>query len=74
MVCSYLPVGGDEFEGLGHLMGCGSASYIQEVGWRAAMQLDDVHGGHGQTGSVHCTTQRRWFEIVDVNRTGFDLH
>lgn len=52
-VFSYLPVRGDEFEGLGHLMSCGSASHIQEVGWRAAVELDDVHGGHGQTCSVY---------------------
>ncbi len=52
-LCSHLPVRGDEFEGLGHLMSCGSSSYIQEVGRRAAMELDDVHGGHCQTSAVY---------------------
>lgn len=50
---SYLPVRGDEFEGLGHLMSCGSSSDIQEVGWRATVEFDDVHGGHGETCSIY---------------------
>lgn len=50
---SYLFVGGDELEGLGHLMSCGSSSNIQEVGRCAAVELDDVHGGHGQTRTVN---------------------
>ncbi|KAF3843722.1 hypothetical protein F7725_002571, partial [Dissostichus mawsoni] len=43
---------GDELEGLGHLMSCGSAPNIQEVGRCASVQLDDVHGGHRQSCST----------------------
>lgn len=56
---SHLPVRCDEFEGLGHLMSCGSSSNVQEVGGRATVELDDVHGGHGQTCAVHYKQQQQ---------------
>ena len=31
----------------------GVAAHVQEVGWRATVQLDDVHGGHRQARPVH---------------------
>ena len=43
----------DELEGLLDLRGRRAAAHIQEVGRVAAMQLDDVHGGHGQARPVH---------------------
>ena len=32
-----------------------AAADVQEVGRLAAVQLDDVHGGHGEASSVHQT-------------------
>ena len=49
----HLGVVGDDFEGLLDLLGRGSAADVQEVGRVSAVQLDDVHGGHGQAGAVH---------------------
>ena len=49
---SDLGVGGDEVERLADSLGRGTASNVEEVGRRAAVQLDDVHGGHGKTGAV----------------------
>ena len=40
---TYLLVGGDQFEGGGHLAGGGSAAHVEEVSGRASVQLDDVH-------------------------------
>jgi hypothetical protein len=34
-----------------HLLLGRVAAHIQEVGGRATVQLDDVHGGHGQAGT-----------------------
>ncbi len=45
-------VGEDQLEGFGDALNGGSAPDIQEVGRVAAVMLDDVHGGHGQSGSV----------------------
>src|SRR5215217_5321268 len=46
-------VGQDELEGRRHLLLARAAAHVQEVGRRAAHQLDGVHGGHGQAGAVH---------------------
>ena len=43
---------GDDFEGFGDLLGVGASTDIKEVGRVSAVELDDVHGGHGQTRSV----------------------
>ena len=42
-----------DLEGFGHLLGGGTAAHVEEVGRLAAVQLDRVHGGHGQAGTVH---------------------
>jgi hypothetical protein len=49
---SDLGVRGDQVERLADSLRGGTSSNIQEVGGRATVQLDDVHGGHGQTGTV----------------------
>jgi hypothetical protein len=49
---SDLGVAGDEVKGLANSLGCGTASNVQEVSGRTTVQFDDVHGGHGKTGSV----------------------
>jgi hypothetical protein len=47
-----LGVGGDEVEGALDGLGGGSTADVEEVSGRAAVELDDVHGGHGETGAV----------------------
>jgi hypothetical protein len=49
---SDLGVGGDQVESLANGLRGGTASNVEEVGGGAAVQLDDVHGGHGKTGTV----------------------
>src|SRR5574343_777241 len=44
-----------DLEGFGHLLGRGTATDVEEVGRLGAEQLDGVHGGHGQTGTVYQT-------------------
>src|SRR5690606_21090864 len=43
----------DDAEGLLHAGRIGGAAHIEEVGGLPAAELDDVHGGHGQPGTVH---------------------
>lgn len=47
-----LGVGGDEVESALDGLGGGSATDVEEVGGRTAVELDNVHGGHGKTGTV----------------------
>ena len=47
-----LGVGGDEVEGALDGLGGGSATDVEEVGGCATVELDNVHGGHGETGTV----------------------
>lgn len=47
-----LGVAGDQLEGLLDGRGGSTTADIQEVGGLAAVQLDDIHGGHGKTGAV----------------------
>ena len=42
-----------DLEGFGHLLGGSATAHVQEVGRLSAEQLDGVHRGHGQTGTVH---------------------
>lgn len=49
---SDLGVRGDELKGLLDSLRGGTTTNIKEVGGLAAVQLDNVHGGHGQTGTV----------------------
>lgn len=49
---SDLGVAGDQLEGLLDGGGGGTTTNVEEVGGLTAVQLDDVHGGHGQTGTV----------------------
>src|SRR5690606_34852425 len=48
-----LGVGKNELERLGDAFLGGAAADVEEVRRIAAVQLDDVHGGHGETGAVH---------------------
>src|SRR5690606_4113160 len=42
----------DDLEGRSDLRLGGATADVEEVGGLAAVQLDDVHGGHGQAGAV----------------------
>src|SRR6185312_9277146 len=46
-------VGQDDLEGGGNALLGGAAADIEEIGRGAAIELDDVHGGHGEAGAVH---------------------
>jgi hypothetical protein len=45
-----------DLEGFGHFLGSGAATHVQEVCGLGAKQLDGVHRCHGQTCTVHQTT------------------
>jgi hypothetical protein len=45
-------IGEDDAEGFGDGFFAGAAADIEEVGGFAAVELDDVHGGHGEAGAV----------------------
>jgi hypothetical protein len=47
-----LGVAGDQLEGALDGLGGGTTADVEEVSGRTAVQLDDVHGGHGETGTV----------------------
>ena len=50
-----LLVRSDDLEGLLDGRLSGTTTNIEEVGGAAAIELDDVHCGHGKTSTVHCT-------------------
>ena len=50
----YLWVHSENLECLLHLVLAGPAPNIQEVGRLSFVQLDDVHGCHGETSTIHC--------------------
>jgi len=41
-----------ELDGLGHLLSVGATTNIKKVGWLSSVQFDNIHGGHGKTGSI----------------------
>src|SRR5574343_254038 len=63
-----------DLEGFGNLLGRGAAADVQEVGRLGAEQLDGIHGGHGQAGTVHQTADvavER--DVGEVELGGFDF-
>ena len=48
-----LRVVGDETEGLLDGLGSGSSATVKEVGGLTAVELDDIHSGHSQPGTVN---------------------
>ncbi len=46
----------NDLERFGDLIDRGAAAHVQEIRRLAAVELDDVHGGHGQTRAVHHAT------------------
>ena len=49
---SDLGVAGNQVKRLPDSLRCSTATNVEEVGWRTAVQLDNVHGSHGETGTV----------------------
>jgi len=49
---SNLGVASNELEGTSDGSGSGTTANIEEVGGLTSVELDDVHGGHGKTGTV----------------------
>jgi hypothetical protein len=71
---SDLGVACDKIECLSNSLGCGTATDVQEVGWRTAVQLDDVHGGHGKTSTVdEAANIAVQLDEVETNLGGLDL-
>src|SRR6185503_18312665 len=50
---AHLLVGEDQLERRGHSLGGCAAANVEEVRRVAAVQLDQVHGGHRETRAVH---------------------
>lgn len=48
----HLGVAGDQLEGALDGSGGGTTADIEEVSGATAVKLDDIHGGHGETGTV----------------------
>src|SRR5690606_12669639 len=69
-----LRVGGDDLEGRRDLVLAGAAADVAEVGRLLAVQLDDVHRRHGQTGAVdHAADVAVEGHIGEVPLRGLDL-
>ena len=49
---SNLRIRGDEVESLTNGLGCSTASNIEEVSRRTTVKLNDIHSGHGESGTV----------------------
>ena len=64
---AHLGVTSDDFESFFHLVGSGATTNVEEVGGAAAMELDDVHGGHGEAGAVdHAPNVTVQGDVVEV--------
>src|SRR5690606_37759162 len=48
----HIAIGKNDLEGFADALLGRATAHIQEVGRLAAMQIDDVHGAHGQAGTV----------------------
>lgn len=51
---TYMFVPHEEEESIVDLLFWYTPSDIQEVSWFSPMELDDVHGSHGKTSTIHC--------------------
>ena len=52
----------------------GRAADVEEVGRHAAVQLDDVHGGHRETGTVdHAADIAVELDVVQIRLGGFNF-
>ena len=69
-----LGVGQQQLERRAHALLGGAAADVEEIGRRAAVQLDDVHGRHGQAGAVdHAADVAVQLDVVQLVAAGLDL-
>jgi hypothetical protein len=62
----------DDAEGFLHAGGVGRTTDVEEVGGFATAELDDVHGGHGEAGTVHHAAHVAVeLHVVEASFTGF---
>src|SRR5688572_20076265 len=67
-------VGEDDLERSGDALLGGAAADIEEVGRRAAIKLDDVHGRHGKAGAVHHAADVAVeLDVIEVVLAGLQL-
>ena len=67
----YFGIAGQNLEGVLHLLGVGASANVEEIRGRAASQLDDVHGGHGQTGAIdHAANGAVKLDVVELVARG----
>ena len=63
-----------DLERLGHLLGRGAAAHVEEVGGRAAVELDRVHRRHREARAVHeAADVAVELDVVQVELRGLDL-
>src|SRR5690606_12544729 len=66
-----LVAGQDQLERFDHALLVGTAAHVQEVGRLAAVELDHVHRGHGQAGTIdHAADVAVHGDVVDVQLRG----
>ena len=64
----------DDAEGLLNPLGIGRTANVQEVGRLTTAELDDVHGGHGQAGTIHHAADIAVeLHVVEAGFSGFHL-
>ena len=67
----HVRVGGDDLEGFGHLLLGRAAAHVEEVGGFGAVELDDVHRGHGEARAVdHAADLAIQRDVVQVELRG----
>jgi hypothetical protein len=65
----------DDLERRGNPLLGGTAADVEEVCRRAAAQLDDVHGRHGQPGAIdHAADRAVELDVVEFVARGLELH
>lgn len=69
-----LSIAGDELESLSDSSGSGTTTNVEEVSGLASVQLDDIHGSHGKTGTVDKAADITVkLDEVEVGLSGADL-
>ena len=66
IVESHTGVGVEQLKRLLDLFLVGSTAHVEEVGRVATLELDDVHGGHRQTGAVNCRAEIGYFVLYYI--------
>ena len=70
----HVGIGGDDLERRRDLLLGGAAADVEEVGRRLAVELDDVHGRHGEAGAVdHAADGAVERDVVEIVFRGLDL-